>query len=250
MIHLKNAADIEAMAKAGHILVDVFAAMEELIRPGISTMDIDTACCRVIEAAGALPAFYHYGEPPFPGHVCVSVDDEVVHGIAKHGRILQEGSIVSVDVGALLDGWYSDACRTYPVGAISDENRALIDCAERAFFKGLEQAQSGNRLGDIQAAVQHEIHAAGFGIVRELTGHGIGRGLHEDPSIPNFGLAGHGPRLREGMVLALEPMITRGSPEVEILDDDWTIVTRDGSFAAHYENSFAITADGPVLLTA
>lgn len=249
MIQLKSHEDIEEMASAGRIVALVFKELETFIRPGISTLDIDLKCKDVIEGEGAICAFHRYGEPPFPGHVCVSVDDEVVHGIGLANRILEEGSIVSVDVGALLDNWYSDACRTYYVGRVHDEIRALVECTERAFWKGFEKAQIGNRLGDIQAAVQEEAESHGYGVVRELTGHGVGRGLHEDPSIPNYGRAGHGVRLQEGMVLAVEPMITLGSPRIAILDDDWTIVTQDGRAAAHYENTFAITKDGPRILT-
>ena len=249
MIQIKSKQEIQAMRRAGLIVAELFEKLRDYIRPGISTGDIDSFCQRHIEGAGAICAFHNYGEPPFPGHVCVSVEDEVVHGIGRPGRILREGEIVSVDVGALLDGWYSDACRSYAVGQISAGKQALMDCCERAFWKGFEQCREGLRLGDAQWAVQREIEACSYGIVRELTGHGLGRGLHEDPSIPNYGRAGHGPRLKVGMVLCIEPMITLGDEAIYVADDDWTILTQDGSVAAHYENTIAITEDGPISLT-
>lgn len=249
MIYLKSKEELNAMARSGRVVAKVFQAMEGFIRPGITTADIDLEVKRIIEGEGAIAAFRDYGDPPFPGHCCISVDEEVVHGIGRPDRMLEEGSVVSVDVGALLDGWYSDACRTFAVGKISPEIQGLLDCCERAFWKGFEQAKIGNRLGDIQAAIQAEALAGGYGIVKELTGHGVGRSLHEDPSIPNYGRAGHGVRLEEGMVFAVEPMFTLGSARIGILDDEWTIVTQDGKAAAHYENTFAITKDGPRILT-
>lgn len=250
MILLKNQDEIANMKQSGAILAQVFAAMQEAIRPGVSTLQLDQIAREIIEAAGARPSFLHYGDPPFSGSICASVNDVVVHGVPSASVILKEGDIISIDVGACLNGWHSDACRTYPVGKISSELETLIRVTEECFFEGLAYAKPGLRLGDLQAAIQKHAESHGFGVVRELTGHGIGRSLHEEPNIPNYGKPGRGIRLEEGMVLAVEPMITLGSPRIYIGDDDWSIFTVDSRPAAHYENTFAILADGPMILTA
>ncbi len=250
MITIKSTSEIEAMAKAGRIVALVFEELKTFIKPGVTTLKIAEVADKVIRAQSAIPSFLNYGRPPFPGVICVSVDDEVVHGIPSPNRILQDGSVVSVDVGALLDGWHADAARTYLVGEVSDAVAELVRETEASFWKGFEKARVGNRLGDIQSAIQTHAKRFGFGIVRELTGHGIGRNLHEDPPIPNYGKAGYGPRLEAGMVLAVEPMLNLGTARVAMLEDNWTIVTADGKASAHYENTFAITEDGPRILTA
>lgn len=249
MIEIKSAAEIEAMKRPNRIVAEVLADMHSFVRPGVTTADIDRRAETIIRSNGAIPSFKGYGDPPFPGSVCVSVNEAVVHGLPSESRVIQPGDIVSVDCGAYIDGWHGDAARTYIVGEVPDEVRRLVEVCEASFWAGLEQAVAGNRVGDISAAIQAVVETAGFGIVEELTGHGIGRDLHEEPSVFNFGRKGHGPRLRTGMVLAVEPMITLGSPAVRVLDDEWTWVTQDGQPASHYENTFAITADGPVILT-
>lgn len=250
MIQIKSPQEIEAMAKAGRVVAQVFEALESFIKPGLTTLQIANEAERIIRGAGAVPSFLNYGMPPFPGVICLSLDEEVVHGIPTAQRVVKNGSIVSADVGALLEGWHADAARTYLVGEVNEEARQLVKETEQAFWAGFEQAQVGNRLGDIQAAIQAHAEHFQYGIVRELTGHGIGRRLHEDPSIPNYGKRGRGPRLEAGMVLAIEPMLNLGTARVEILDDDWTVVTADGQVSAHYENTIAITDEGPRVLTA
>lgn len=249
MVQLKSASEIALMAAAGRIVAEVLEAMGKMVRPGISTLDLDSAAHAIILKAGARPSFLGYGQPPFPGSICASIDDEVVHGIPSRQRILAEGSLISVDVGACLDGYHADAARTYPVGQISDEKARLIQVTEECFWKAFAKAKAGARLGDLSAAVQLHAETNGYGVVRELTGHGVGRQLHESPDLPNYGRAGHGLRLEPGMVLAMEPMINQGTRRIVMLDDGWTIVTADGLPSAHYENTLAITADGPVILT-
>lgn len=248
-IYLKTKDEIAMMREAGKIVAAVFRAVEKALKPGMSTWDVDNIARKVIEGAGAIPSFLNYGDPPFPGCVCASVNDVVVHGIPSRSVILKEGDILSVDVGAKLKGWHGDACRTYAIGKISPEVQKLVDVTKESFYRGLAFARPGCRLGDLQSAIQEYAESHGYGVVRELTGHGIGRDLHEAPDIPNYGRAGHGLRLQEGMVIAVEPMITMGSPAIYVADDEWAIMTLDGQPAAHYENTIAITADGPVLLT-
>lgn len=249
MIILKTPEEIKEMQLAGAITASVFDAVAPHIRPGVSTLQLDHIARDTIVRQGAKPSFFHYGEPPYPGNACVSINDEVVHGIPREDRILEDGDIVSVDVGAYIHGFHGDAARTFLCGTVSPEWQKLVEVTEMSFWKGLEQAHVGNRLGDIGHAVQAYAESFGYGVVRDLTGHGIGHEMHEDPDVLNYGKAGHGLRLAEGMVLALEPMITEGSYHIEVLDDDWTCVTEDGKAASHYENSFAITANGPLLLT-
>lgn len=248
-IILKSEDEIKLMYRAGQIVADVFTAVKPLMREGVSTLEIDREVNRVITGQGARPCFLNYGEPPFPGSACVSINEEVVHGIPSAERILRKGDIVSVDVGAELNGYNGDACRTFVVGETAPEIQKLVDVTEESFWKGLEQAYIGKRIGDISHAVQAHCEAHGFGVIRELTGHGIGRDLHEEPNLLNYGRPGRGPRLEVGMCLCLEPMITLGDYDIAILDDEWTIVTSDGLAASHYENTFAITADGPKCLT-
>jgi methionyl aminopeptidase len=249
MLQLKSAAEIARIAAAGRIVAEVLDTLGGMIRPGISTMDLDEAAVAIIRRAGATPSFLGYGQPPFPGSICASIDEEVVHGIPNRQRILQEGSLISVDVGACLDGFHADAARTFAIGKIDSERARLIKVTEECFWKAMAKATVGARLGDLSATVQQHAEANGFGVVRELTGHGIGRNLHEAPDLPNYGKPGHGLRLEAGLVLAMEPMINLGTRRVLMLDDGWTIVTADGRPSAHYENTFAITADGPVILT-
>ena len=252
MIRLKSKEAIERMRRSGAVLAAVFDAIQPLMREGITTEEIDRTAHQVILDAGAIPSFLGYGgqgPTPFPAATCISIGHEVVHGFPSADRILKEGMIVSVDVGALLDGYHGDAARTYLIGEVPKEVRELVQVTEEAFWRGVEQAFPGKRLGDISAAVQAHCESHGFGVVRDLTGHGLGTELHEAPNLPNFGQAGRGIRLLEGMTLALEPMVTLGSPDVFVGENDWTFFTRDGKPAAHYENTFAITAEGPEILT-
>lgn len=252
MIRLKSEQAIERMRRAGAVVAAVFDAVEPLMKEGITTEEIDRTAHQVILAAGAIPSFLGYdgqGPTPFPAATCISIDDEVVHGFPSGDRILRRGMIVSVDVGALLDGYHGDAARTYLVGEVPDRVRQLVQVTEEAFWRGFDKAVPGNRLGDISAAVQDYCESYGFGVIRDLTGHGIGTELHEAPNLPNYGNAGRGIRLLAGMTLALEPMVTLGSPQVYIGENDWTFLTSDGQPAAHYENTLAITHEGPKVLT-
>lgn len=249
MIHIRTAAEMAEIAKAGRIVALVFEDLNSFIKPGISTLAIDERVEAIIRGEGAIPSFLNYGNPPFPASSCVSVNDEVVHGIPLASRILEEGDIVSVDVGAYLNGWHGDSARTYPVGEVSSEAKALIEHTEASFWKAFEEARIGNRIGDISHAVEAYAKQFNYGVVRELTGHGVGQDLHEDPQIPNYGPKGYGPRLQAGMILAVEPMLNLGTARIDILDDEWTIVTKDGKYSAHYEHTIGITEDGPVILT-
>jgi len=237
------------MKKAGRVVALVFEALADMTRPGVSTFELDQKAEQVIRGEGAVPSFLHYGNPPFPASICVSLNDEVVHGIPSRQRILKEGDIVSVDVGAVLDGFHGDAARTFAVGVISPEATQLMKVTEECFWIGYELATAGNRIGDISSAIAHHAESYGYGVVRELTGHGIGRQLHEDPDVPNYGRKGHGLRITPGLVIAIEPMINMGRKEIRLLDDEWTIVTIDGKPSSHYENTIAITADGPIITT-
>lgn len=250
MVSLKSTKEIKKIAAAGQVVADILDAIGEQIRPGISTADLDRIARDLIKKAGAVPSFLGYGQPPFPAAICTSVDAEVVHGIPSPTCVLSEGSIVSIDVGACLDGYHADAARTFPVGKISEEVAELIRTAKICFWKACTQAVVGNRLGDLSFTVQQYAESQGFGVVRELTGHGIGRHLHEEPDLPNYGRKGHGLRLEAGMVLAMEPMINLGTRHVLMREDGWTIVTADGKPSAHYENTLAITENGPIVLTA
>lgn len=250
MLQLKSTAEIAKIAAAGKIVAEVLSELGRMVCPGISTFDLDTAAREIIIRSGAKPSFLGYGQPPFPASICTSIDDEIVHGIPSRQRILKSGTLISIDVGACLDGFHADAARTFAVGEIDDKRARLMQVTEECFWKAFAKAQSGARLGDLSFAVQQHAEANGYGVVRELTGHGIGRQLHESPDLPNYGKPGHGMRLETGLVIAMEPMINQGTRRIVMLDDGWTIVTADGKPSSHYENTFAITAEGPVILTA
>lgn len=247
MIIIKSKQEIDIMREAGKVTGQVLKELENFIKPGVSTMEIDSFVENFIRSKGMIPSFK--GLYDFPGSACVSINEEVVHGIPSEDRILQEGDIVSVDVGSTYKGYCSDAARTYAVGEISDEARHLIETAKESFFAGMEFCKVGCRLSDVSHAIQAKVESEGFSVIRDYVGHGIGRDMHEDPQIPNFGKPGRGPRLTEGMVFAIEPMIAVGSYETDVLLDDWTVVTVDGKYAAHYENTVVITDGEPELLT-
>ncbi len=246
-ILIKTAAEIEKMRASGRILREVHRAIEPVVRPGATTMDLENAAAAKIAEFGVQAAFKGYHG--YPAALCTSINEEVVHGIPNPKRVLNEGDIVSIDCGVILDGFYSDAAVTYAVGTPSEQTKRLLDTTQASLDAAIQQAQVGGRLGDISAAVQELCEAQGFGVVRDFVGHGIGRSMHEDPQVPNFGPRGKGPRLKAGMVLAIEPMINAGKPDVKVLKDGWTAVTVDGSYSAHFEHTVAITKDGPVILT-
>ena len=247
MITLKNPAQIAKMRSAGHLLYDILQSIREVIKAGESTAAIDAYAEEKIRRAGAVPSFLNY--QGYPKSICASIDDEVVHGIPSDEVALMEGSILSIDCGLILDGWQADSAFTMAIGEVTPQKAELIRVTEECFFKGAAMAIDGNRIGDIGSAVQKLAESHRFGVVRELTGHGIGRNMHEDPSVPNYGLPGHGTRLKNGMVIAIEPMITLGSYRVMEMEDGWTIKTIDGSACAHYEHTVAVTPQGPELLT-
>ena len=248
MIIIKNQEQIALMRSAGHLLYDVLQYLASQVKPGITTEDINRMADEMIRKNGAIPT--ELGYAGYPKSICVSVDDEVVHGIPSPNVRLEEGQIVSMDLTLSLNGWQSDSCLTVPVGEISRQKKDLIRVTEECFWLGYRQALNGNRIGDISAAVQKHAESNGCGVVRELTGHGIGREMHEDPSVPNFGLPGHGPRLRPGMTICVEPMITAGNYRVHELADGWTVVTNDHQPASHYEHTILIKKEGePEILT-
>lgn len=246
MISLKSDREIQAMRKAGRITAQARALAGSMIRPGVTTHEIDTAVRRFIESHGAKPSFLGYGG--FPGSACISINEEVIHGIPGP-RKLKEGDIVSVDVGAYIGGFHGDCAATYPCGKISAEAQRLIDVTQQSFFEGIRFAREGQRLSDISAAVQKYVEDNGYSVVREYVGHGIGRKMHESPEVPNFGAPGHGPRLLRGMTIAVEPMVNAGGAAVRVMPDGWTVRTQDGSLAAHYENTILITDGEAELLT-
>lgn len=246
-VSIKSPKEIELMRESCRLLSIVHDELGKMIRPGISTWEIDHKGEEIIRSFGCVPNFLHYNG--YPASICVSVNDEVVHGIPSKERILQEGDIVSLDAGLIYKGYHSDAARTYGVGQISPEAQQLIDVTRQSFFEGIKYATAGRHLHEISAAIQKYCESFGYGVVRDLVGHGIGTQLHEDPQIPNFKPLGRGIKLRPGMTLAIEPMITAGRYDVEFLDDDWTVVTEDGSLAAHYENTVLITEGEPEILT-
>ena len=246
MIFTKNDKEIDLMRSAGRIVAETLLLIEQKVRPGITTKELDRIAEEFILSKGAKPSFKGlYG---FPGALCISVNKVVVHGIPG-GYVLKDGDIVSVDCGAFLNGFHGDAARTFAVGNISEEARKLIKVTEESFFKGIEKAKVGNRLTDISHEIQNYVETYGFSVVKEFVGHGIGRSVHEDPEVPNFGIPGRGPKLVKGMALAIEPMVNVGSSKVKTLNDDWTVVTSDGSLSAHYENTIVILPDGPEILT-
>ncbi len=246
MIILKSPEEIKRMSRACVIVAEALRALEEIVKPGISTKEIERFVEKIVLDRGAVPAFKGYRN--YPSSVCTSVNDQVVHGIPS-SVALDEGDIISIDLGVYLDGFYGDAAVTLPVGKVSPLAEKLIRVTKEALALGIERARPGNRVSDISHAVQKHAEANGFSVVRSFVGHGIGRSLHEEPQVPNFGEPGHGPRLREGMTLAIEPMVNAGSYEVSVLDDGWTAVTIDGSLSAHYEHTVAITGNGPRILT-
>jgi methionyl aminopeptidase len=246
MIELKTADEIERIRTAGTIVAQLLDHLSRLVRPGMKTKALDEAAVAFLERAGARSAFLGYRG--YPASICVSVNEEVVHGIPGERR-LQEGDLVSVDAGAVVDGWHADAAITLEVGRVSASARRLVHTTRAALQEGIAQAAMGRRLSDISHAVQRRVEQDQFGIVRDFVGHGIGRALHEDPPIPNFGEPDAGPRLKTGMVLAIEPMVTLGNPQVEVLRDGWTAVTKDRSLAAHFEHTVAVTERGPEILT-
>ena len=248
MISIKNPDQIGKMREAGALLYEVLCRLREAIKPGMSTAELDVYAEQLIRKHKAIPSFLDY--QGYPASICASLNDEVVHGIPADDAIIKEGDILSIDCGLILDGWQADSAFTVGVGEITPEARKLIDVTEESFYKGIRKAIAGNHLGDIGHAVQAHAESFGYGVVRDLTGHGIGRDMHEDPSVPNFGRPGHGTRLRAGMALAIEPMIAMGDYHVAQLDDGWTIVTEDGSLCSHYEHTIAINEKGlPELLT-
>ncbi len=251
MITLKTPAEVEIMRTANRIVADVLAELRRRVRPGVTTAELDRVAEEITRRRGAVPAFkgYEVAGRIFPASVCISINDEVVHGIPSERRVLQEGDIVGIDFGVRYEGYYGDAAITVPVGTVDPEAERLMRATREALAAGIEQVRAGNRLGEVSATIQERVEAEGFSVVRDFVGHGIGKRLHEEPQVPNFGTRGRGIRLREGMVLAIEPMVNMGAPDVCIKADGWTAVTRDGSRSAHFEHSVAVTANGPYVLS-
>lgn len=247
MIIIKTSNELTKMRKAGLITGGALVAAEKAIRPGMSTLELDKVIKNYIISHGAKPSFLGYGG--FPASACISVNDTVIHGIPTAGEKLKEGDIVSVDVGAYIDGYHGDSAKTFAVGEISQEAKALMASTEESLYVAINMAKPGVRIGDISAAIQEYNEKRGYSVVREFVGHGVGANLHEDPEVPNFGRAGHGPRLMPGMVIAIEPMINAGRPHVKILNDGWTVKTADKSLSAHFEHTIAITSSGAIILT-
>lgn len=253
MISIKSKKEIDIMRKAGEIVALVLERLKEVIAPGITTIELDRITEELIRENNAIPSFKGYksfmeGAPDFPGSICASVNNEVIHGIPGLRR-LENGDIISIDVGAYYEGFHGDAARTFAVGNITEEARRLIEVTEESFFRGIKKAVPGNRIVDISAEIQAYVESNGFSVVRDFVGHGIGREMHELPQIPNYKTRERGPRIQSGMTLAIEPMVNQGKPDVTMLDNMWTIVTKDGSLSAHYENTIAVTDNGPIILT-
>jgi methionyl aminopeptidase len=252
MISIKSNAEIMKMREAGKVIVKIFDYVGKTVKPGMTTEDIDKSVEDIIVKSGAKPSFKGYvvseSIPPYPASICASVNDEVVHGIPDK-RVLADGDILSLDVGVYLNGYHADAARTYAVGNISPEAKRLIEVTKESFYKGLEMVRDGNRIGDISRAIQQHVEANGYSVVRDLVGHGIGRELHEPPQIPNFASSRSGPRISEGMTLAIEPMVNAGGCSVNVHKNGWTIMTADASLSAHYENTVAVTGGEPLILT-
>ncbi|MBM3693552.1 MAG: type I methionyl aminopeptidase [Actinobacteria bacterium] len=247
MITRKNRDQIALMRRAGKVVAEMHEKCSEMAKPGATTLDIDRVAREVIERRGARSNFLGYRG--FPAVVCTSPNDVIVHGIPSDTVVLEEGDILSIDCGAIIEGWHADAAVTVPIGLIDAESQRLIDVTRESLWAAIDQVVAGNRLGDIGAAVEGRAEAAGFTVVREYVGHGIGTAMHEEPQVPNYGPAGRGFKLREGIVLAIEPMVNAGGPETEVLDDGWTVVTRDGRRSAHFEHTIAVTEAGPEVLT-
>ena len=246
MITIKSASQIEKMKKAGEIVALTHELMKKNICDGVTTKELDRIAEEFIRSKGAIPSFKNYNG--YPASICASINDVVIHGIPGNTR-LKTGDIVGIDIGAYIDGYHGDSANTYGVGDISKEAADLIEAAKRGFEEGIKKAVPGNRVGDISAAIQQYVESCGYSVVREFVGHGVGEKMHEEPEVPNYGQAGRGPRLCSGMTIAVEPMINAGKRDIVMLDDEWTIVTKDGSLSAHYEHSIAITKDEPILLT-
>ncbi|HEY74759.1 MAG TPA: type I methionyl aminopeptidase [Thermoflexia bacterium] len=251
MIHIKTPSEVEKMRRAGRIVAEVLARIGERVAPGVTTAELNVLAEEVIRRYNAIPSFKGYppgGPYPFPAAICASVNEELVHGIPGP-RVLREGDILSVDVGAIYEGYHGDAARTFPVGEIGEEARRLLEVTEGALYAGIAQARAGNRTGDVSAAIQRYVERHGFNVVREYTGHGIGRRMHEDPQVPNFGQPGHGVLLRSGMTIALEPMVLAGDYHVRVLDDHWTVVSADGRLTAHFEHTILVRDGEAEILT-
>lgn len=249
-VTIKRPEEIATMRRAGGILAGILAVLEAELQPGVTTGALDDIAERMIRDAGATPSFKGYGShPPFPGSICVSINDEVVHGIPSPRRIVRDGDIVSVDIGCIVEGWHADCARTFGVGTVAGELRQLIDVTRQGMEAGIAAAVPGNRLGDIGHAIETVAHRYGYGVVRPFVGHGIGTSMHEEPQVPNYGRPGTGLRIEPGMCFAIEPMFNLGDDEVGVLDDGWTVVTQDGSPSAHFENTIAIGVTGPEVLT-
>jgi methionyl aminopeptidase len=248
VIVCRSAAELERMRDAGRLVGEVLTELAAHVKPGVTTADLDALAEKRIAQAGATPAFKGYHG--YPATICASINEEVIHGIPSGRRVLNEGDIISIDVGASLGGYFGDSAVTLPVGPVSEDAATLLRVTEEALFKAIERVRVGGRISDIGHAVQQHVEAYGFSVVREFVGHGIGQRMHEEPQVPNYGDPGRGPRLAEGMVLAIEPMVNAGKPAVKVLGDGWTAITRDGSLSAHFEHTVAVTADGPWILTA
>ena len=247
MIKRKTPAEIEAMKEAGRLSAYVLRKVGKKVRPGVSTLELDQLAEHLIRKGGGMPAFKGYGG--FPGSICASINDQIVHGIPSSSVILKEGDIISIDTGAIVDGWVGDNAWTFPVGDISPEKQRLLEITERSMWAGIDQARPGNHLGDIGHAIQSIAESAGYGVVREYVGHGIGHAMHEDPNVPNYGKPGRGVLLEAGMALAIEPMVNIGTRKTKSMPDGWLVVTRDGQPSAHFEKTVAITEQGPIILT-
>jgi methionyl aminopeptidase len=247
VIVCRSVAELERMRDAGRLVGEVLAELMATVAPGVTTADLDALAEKRIARGGAVPAFKGYHG--YPATICASINEEVIHGIPSGRRVLNEGDVISIDVGASLNGYYGDSAITLPVGQVSEEAAALLRVTEESLYKAIECVRPGGRISDIGHAVQRHVEAYGFSVVREFVGHGIGQRMHEEPQVPNYGEPGRGPRLAEGMVLAIEPMVNAGKPAVKVLADGWTAVTRDGSLSAHFEHTVAVTADGPWILT-
>ena len=248
MINCKSQVELEKMRRSGHIVRQVLDTVASLVRAGVSTMDLERVAEERIKELGAKPAFKGYYD--YPCVLCTSVNNEIIHGIPSEKRILKDGDIVSIDCGVVLEGYYGDAAITVPVGgALAPELKKLLEVTEESLKKAIQEVRLGKTVGDVGAVVQEYVEANGFSVVRDFVGHGIGTRLHEDPQVPNFGVRGHGTRLREGLVLAIEPMVNAGKPGARVLDDKWTAVTEDGSYSAHFEHTVAVTRNGPLVLT-
>lgn len=249
-VRLKTPAEIRKMRDSGRIVAEVFAVLRERVRPGVATAELDALVEREIRKRGATPSFKGYGAPPFPASICVAINEQIVHGIPSPYQILREGDIIGIDIGACYKGYHGDACVTYPVGRIAPEAQRLLDVAEKCLWLGIEQVGVGKRIGDIGHAIQTYAERLGYGVVRGLGGHGIGRQLHEDgPSVQHAARPGTGDRMRPGLVFTIEPMINQGSPEWRELSDGWTVVTADGKLSAQFEHTVAVTEHGPEILT-